>query len=126
MTELELLNILDIGERVDIECKKSSNEIPKDLWSTYSAMANTEGGAIILGISENKKHQSFDITGVANPEKRLKEFWDLINDTKKVNKNLLSDDDVSVIQIDDKSVIYIKVPRASYKEKPIFIHGNPF
>ena len=126
MTELELLNILDIGERVDIECKKSSNEIPKDLWSTYSAMANTEGGAIILGISENKKHQSFDITGVANPERRLKEFWDLINDTKKVNKNLLSDDDVSVIQIDDKSVIYIKVPRASDKEKPIVIHGNPY
>ena len=44
MDELALFEILKIGEKVDIECKESSNQIPKSLWETYSAMANTVGG----------------------------------------------------------------------------------
>ena len=42
------------AENQDIECKQCKRILPKDLWSTYSAFANTHGGKIILGITEIK------------------------------------------------------------------------
>ena len=42
--------ILKLEDKVT-EYKAAASEIPKDLWSTYSAFANTEGGKIILGVS---------------------------------------------------------------------------
>lgn len=36
------------GERVTLECKKAKTEVPKELWNTYSAFANTIGGLILL------------------------------------------------------------------------------
>ncbi|MDR0894775.1 MAG: HTH domain-containing protein, partial [Prevotellaceae bacterium] len=54
----------------------------------------------------------------------LKEFWDTIN-SNKVNRNIMTDDDVDVIDIDGKTVICIRVPRANYADKPIYINENP-
>ena len=88
MTEIELLDLLKIGEKVDIECKEGASEIPKSLWESYSAMANTNGGIIILGIKEIKKTDTFEVQGVKNVSKRVKDFWDTINGCK-TNKNLL-------------------------------------
>lgn len=42
------------GETKSVEFKKSENSIPKDVWETYSAFANTDGGVIILGVSEDR------------------------------------------------------------------------
>ncbi|WRM82262.1 ATP-binding protein [Staphylococcus aureus] len=37
-----------------IEYKKSRKGLSNDIWSTYSAFANTEGGTIYLGIEEKR------------------------------------------------------------------------
>ena len=41
-------------------------------------------------------------------------------------ENILKNEDLEVIDIDNKSVIKINIPRAYYKDKPIFINGNPY
>ncbi|OOP72092.1 RNA-binding domain-containing protein [Clostridium beijerinckii] len=125
MTDIELLEILKIGETVDVECKEGENKIPNSLWESYSAMANTNGGIIILGIKENRAKGTFEVQGVKNIDKRIQDFWNTINGNK-VNRNLLKDDDVEKLTIEGMDVLIINVPRANYKERPIYLNENPY
>ena len=72
-----------------IEYKEAKRALPKDFWETYSSFANTEGGIIILGITDN-----LQIQGVIEPTKILKELFTNINNTKKLNINIISDNDI--------------------------------
>ena len=75
------------------EVKKANGGLPVSLWDTYSSFANCYGGVIILGIKE-EKDGSWRTTGLQNESKLRKDFWDMINNPKKVNLNLLTDDDI--------------------------------
>ena len=123
---MDIFELMDIGENSEIEFKKAKNSVPKDLWETYSAMANTNGGTIVLGVEERfDTDEKFDISGVESVEKMLKDFWSTINGNK-VNKNILMEENVEVININHKKVIKIEVPRASYIDKPIYLNSNPY
>ena len=52
MTFLDNPEILE--ESQTLEFKESLFELPDDLWETYSAFANTEGGEIVLGVKQNR------------------------------------------------------------------------
>ncbi len=41
--------LAQLGEATELECKPAHNGLPEDLWRTYSALANTYGGVILLG-----------------------------------------------------------------------------
>lgn len=66
----ELLLQLDIGEDQDVEFKLAANTLPKSLWETVSAFANTEGGYLILGIAQDKN--KFKIEGISHPAHLIK------------------------------------------------------
>lgn len=40
----ELKSLIYQGEKVDIECKKAEGNVPKSVYESYSAFANTKGG----------------------------------------------------------------------------------
>ena len=65
------------------------------------------GGVIILGVKE-EKDGSWKTTGLQNAFRLRKDFWDTINNSKKWNINLLSEDDVQTYELgDNKDVINV-------------------
>ncbi len=109
------------------EVKKANGGLPISLWDTYSAFANCYGGIIILGVKE-EKDGSWKTTGLQNASKLRKDFWDTINNSKKVNINLLSEDDVEMYEVgDNKDVIMvIYIPMAKREQKPVYINNDIF
>ncbi|MBF0185594.1 MAG: putative DNA binding domain-containing protein, partial [Magnetococcales bacterium] len=115
-----LLNNLEWGEREEVEFKSARGGLPSSLWETYSAMANSHGGVILLGVEDNQT-----VSGVGDAAKLQKDFWNTINNRSKVNINLLANDDLKTIQIDAKVVMAIRIPRATRNQKPVFLGQNP-
>ena len=109
------------------EVKKANGGLPVSLWDTYSAFANCYGGVIILGVAENKDG-SWHTTGlkVADKSKLIKQFWDIINNRKKININILKDDDVETYDVNGDLIIVIYVPMAKREEKPVYINDDLF
>lgn len=109
------------------EEKKANGGLPVSLWDTYSAFANCYGGVIILGVKEGSDG-SWRTTGLKNESKLRKEFWDTINNRKKININLLSDDDVQTYEVGDNKdiIMVIYVPMAKREQKPVYINDDLF
>lgn len=129
MNMQELEQLIYKGEKVDIECKEAESNVPRSAYESYSAFANTKGGYIILGVKEDKKkilpEERFIIQGIQKAKKQVEDFWNTIN-SSKVNRNILKDEDVFIVEESGVSLIVIKVPRADYKMRPIYIGENPY
>ncbi|MHC6178538.1 RNA-binding domain-containing protein [Clostridium sp. JNZ X4-2] len=123
MNEKELLELIQDDENAELECKKSEKNLPNDLWKTYSAFANTNGGIILLGIEQ--KGYNFFVRGVQEVGKILRDFWSIINNINKISSNILRDSDAEVIEVDGKKVIKIFIPRAHRRQRPIYLGSNP-
>lgn len=108
-----------------LEVKKASEGLPVSLWETYSAIANSYGGVILLGTGEKKDGSIFP-TGLKNPDKLIRDFWNQANDRKKVSINLLTDRNIEILKFQNESIIAIEVPKANRIQKPVFINNNLF
>jgi len=117
---VDILARLDWTENEDLEFKSARGGLPRSLWETYCAMANSQGGAILLGVEDDGR-----ISGVNNPEKLKKNFWDTINNRGKVSMNLLCDTDVAEVMHPDGVILAIRVPRATRYQRPVFLGQNP-
>ncbi len=129
MNMQELKQLIYKGEKVDIECKEAESNVPRSAYESYSAFANTKGGYIILGVKEDKKKrlpkERFMIQGIQNAKKQVEDLWNTIN-SSKVNRNILKDEDVLIVEEFGVSLIVIKVPRADYKMRLIYVGENPY
>jgi ATP-dependent DNA helicase RecG len=127
MTEQKnIINPFDIllqlgwSESDDLEKKSARGGLPQSVWETYSAMANTEGGIIFLGVENDGT-----VSGLIDVNKIKKSFWDSINDRTKVSTVLLGNSDVQEIKHPNGTFLAIHVPRASRYRRPVFIGQNP-
>ena len=121
---IDFSNLKQYRENNQLEAKKAAGGIPKSIWETYSAFANTSGGIILLGVIE-KQDNSLETINLTDPEKMVKEFWNTVNNDTKISINLLSDKDVFIQEVNGNRIIVINVPRAERSYKPVYLDGNP-
>jgi len=124
------LDLETLAESCDLECKAAQGrdgrgELPEDVWKSYSAMANAEGGVILLGVQEKPRGQ-FHAVGLEDVERVRKAIWDNLHNRKQVSVNLLTEQDVQPVRIDGQTVLRIQVPRAARRMKPVHLGSNPF
>lgn len=112
------------GENQSVEFKEAKNSFPKDSMKTICSFANTNDGLLILGISENIQNKEFYISGVNNPEKILDDLYSLVNNPKKINRNVINEESVQIINVKGKSIIAIPIHKVDYKDKPIYLNEN--
>jgi ATP-dependent DNA helicase RecG len=121
--------LMGLAESSDLECKAAQGrdgrgELPDDFWKSYSAMANADGGVILLGVQE-KPRGHFSALGLVDLKRVRKALWDNLHNRKNISVNLLSEADVAPIVLDGKTVLRVQVPRATRMAKPVHLGSNP-
>jgi ATP-dependent DNA helicase RecG len=117
MDKTELLRRLSDIEWDDFEVKEARTELPKSIWETVSAFANSSGGWIVLGVS--KKGRKFDIKGVENTEKQEQDFTTVLRSHSKFN--VLINPRCLKYNIDGKTVLAFFIP--SSEQKPVYFNS---
>ncbi|TDB01986.1 ATP-binding protein [Halomonas marinisediminis] len=121
-----LFEVLARHEGVDTEYKAAKGGLPKSLWETYSAFANTAGGTLYLGVKEGDEGPSTAGLTQADVDKLRGEFWVTLNNPQKVSANILQEHHVSVETYQGDAILVIEVPRATRSERPVYIGVDPF
>ena len=104
----------------DLEFKSSVEKLSSDLWETYSAFANTDGGLIVLGVDN-----SGNVTGISHAERQRRDLINTLNNPEKVSVNLCREaDSITLMPLDGKTVMVINVPAAELKDKPVYLKGH--
>ncbi|MCK6421282.1 MAG: putative DNA binding domain-containing protein [Aquabacterium sp.] len=124
-----LLDLALLAESADLECKAAQGrdgrgELPEDFWKSYSAMANTDGGVILLGVQE-KPRGVFNAVGIADMARVRKALWDNLHNRKQVSANLLVESDIRPVSLEGKTVLQVRVPRAPRQQRPVHVGSNP-
>lgn len=117
-----------LREGWDVEAKLAAGRdgrgaLPDSVWETYSAMANTEGGLVLLGAKE-RKNGSLDLRGVADIDKVEGDLWNLLQNPQKVSANVLRREDVERLDVDGRTLLLLRVPKAARADRPVYINGS--
>ncbi len=124
MRQLDLFASLQpTSENLDTEFKSARGGLPGSFWETYSAMANTQGGTVVLGVAERDGQLRWE--GVPDAAQLRSVLWNQLNDRNKVSRNLLTEDDVRTVEDDGRQFVVVYVPRASRRDRPVYVGPNP-
>ena len=74
------------GNRLEMKAaqgRDGNGALPRSIWETLSAFANTSGGIIVLG-AEELKDGTFNVVGIKKADKVLDDFWNAALSKDKV------------------------------------------
>lgn len=119
----DLLHSLGLtGEHGQIECKESTWQLPRDVWETVSAFANTNGGMLLLGVAERRGR--FEIVGLADP---VKIQHDLVSGLREMlNIPIAARVETLVVNFGGKEQVLLTayIPEAIAYQKPVYIRSR--
>ncbi|MEM5779941.1 MAG: ATP-binding protein [Lawsonibacter sp.] len=117
--------LADYREDNRIEAKRAQGGLPYSLWETYSSFSNTLGGVILLGVAEAEDKSLYSVP-LPDPQALVDEFWRKVNDPAVVSANLLMAEDVQILRSGGHSIVAIFVPRADFRQRPVYVGRDPF
>src|SRR4051812_47964089 len=121
MTSVEIAEIIESLRRsrtdnVRVEAKRAERELPKRLWETLSAFANTRGGGVIvLGLDQET---GFSVTGVQNAAKVMQDLASLCGQMEPSIRA-----PIDIHNVDGKDLIVAEIPETEIGQKPCFYSG---
>lgn len=129
MFDLNELKTYKEGNRLEVKKalgRDGQGELPRSVWETVSAFANTAGGVIVLGVSERKEDGSFVVHGIPRAGKVLDDFWNAALSEDKLSARFMRDSDATVETVDGKDIVVIRVPWVDRYTRPVYIDNNLF
>ncbi len=114
----------ELFESQHLEFKEAFFDLPDDLWETYSAFANTEGGEIVLGVRQDKETHRFSLAGVQDQNDLIAKFWNKVRNRDFVSRDVMLCDGVNSATVKGFDLVIISVPKASREEKPVCIRAK--
>lgn len=105
----DLTQISRYRENNQLEAKLATGGLPKSIWETYSAFANSYGGVILLGVEE-LCDRSLRVQGLLDPRELVDEFKTMLDDRRVVSANLLREEDIRILSLDGRAIVVIQVP----------------
>lgn len=115
-------------ETQHVEVKRARGGLPTDLGETVSAFQNSEGGTIVLGITETGEpgHRGYVVSGVAEPGVLAERVVRLLGDSLHPPVRT----EVHVVQHPDGDVIWVDIPPLLSRERPSHLgasaHGGAY
>ena len=103
----------------NVEFKSGNGGLPKSLWETYSAFANTSGGIIIVGVGNDGK-----VEGITTAAQYRDEFSNILSSGTKCSCVMSGERDIAVVELDGKEVLAIRVNAATPSQKPVYLDRN--
>jgi ATP-dependent DNA helicase RecG len=124
MTDREIRDLLNIrnDETIILSAKEG---LSRKFWESYSALANTGGGIIVLG-ARLLKHNVYELESEINLEEMKSRFLQDLNTIGNIScTELTTTEEVVVKSMDEKNLLCISVNRASREHRPVFTGHNP-
>ena len=82
-------------------------------------------GVILLGVAEAKDGSLYSVP-LLDPEELVEEFWSIVQDPKLVSANVLRTEDVRLMRSGRNTVVAIFVPRADFRQRPVYLGSDPY
>lgn len=101
---------------IDLEFKSGKDGLPKSIWESYSAFANTDGGYIMVGVSNDGQVEGID----GKAERYRDEFINILSAGTKCDYTAgIESGNIAIVELDGKEVLAIRVKAATAGEKPV-------
>ena len=126
MAMLDWTDLTRYRENNRLEAKKALGGLPRSIWETYSAFANSDGGLILLGVVEDQETKHFSSVHLPDADQLAADFWNTLHIPGVVSVDLLQPGDVQIIEHDGDRIIAISVPRAGAADTPVYIGPSPY
>ncbi|MBN2004571.1 MAG: putative DNA binding domain-containing protein [Anaerolineae bacterium] len=112
-----LANVRQVGVDLShVEVKRAEGGLPKRLWETLSAFANTPGGGVILlGLDEES---GFQVTGVPNPARQQSDLASLCDQMEPPLRPL-----IQVYTLEGRHILAAEIPEVAIAYKPCHYRG---
>ena len=111
---MDIKELIERGETQSLEFKESLR-LKEEIGETVSAFSNSDGGTVIVGVSDSR-----GVPGVDIGKNRLEELANYI----KRNTDPQIFPRIEVVEAEDKKVIVIEV--ADSQEKPVFFKNHAY
>lgn len=100
------------GDHSTCEIKKSQRGFPHTMWESISALANAQGGWIILGVDEKR---DFRIVGVEDPAQIESQLAAVCSEMEPPVRS-----EICTVQVEGKAVITSYIPPTPRDQRPCY------